>query len=208
MYESVLKLCLVTKPNIGPLPAYLSFLEQAIAGGVTCVQLRDKTTSKPSLLERAKAIKSHLDAYQIPLIINDDVDLALAINAQGVHLGQNDLHPFKARSLLGHDKLIGLSIETPTQLEHANQLKSIDYVAISAVFPTRNKNDCKTIWGLNGLKTMVQKTKYPVIAIGGITLENAMDVIATGVSGIAVISAIHEHEDPKIAARALIHSFK
>lgn len=204
MQINSLKLCLVTHIGTRSLDEYLQFILLAVQGGVTSVQFRDKTNSI-STLNIALALKALLSPLQIPLIINDNVMLAKEVDAEGVHLGQTDTSPVEARQLLGETKLIGLSIETEAQLQQANQLNCIDYVAASAIFPSKTKQDCKTIWGLEGLRRLSQLSTHPVIAIGGIDIHNIQHVIQHGASGIALVSAIHDHPHPDKAAKALIH---
>jgi len=197
MKNQFLKLCLVTQGMDK------HFLQQAVAGGVTLVQLRLKNKKPDDFYHAACAIKAILDPLHVPLIINDNAVLAKEIDAAGVHLGQSDMPPEEARELLGPGKIIGWSIETLEQLDQANALSCIDYVAASAVFPSQTKTDCKTIWGIDGLKKIVELSHHPVVAIGGIHVHNAADVMATGVAGIAVVSAIHDALDPKEAAEKL-----
>jgi thiamine-phosphate pyrophosphorylase len=144
-----LKLCLVTERYDD------AFIQDAISGGVTLIQYRDKTKSFEEKLHAARLLKNLLKVHGIPYIINDNIELAKIIDADGVHLGQLDRSPEMAREILGHDKIIGLSIETLEQLETANQLKSINYVAASALFPTPSKTNCQKYWGLEGLKDFV-----------------------------------------------------
>jgi thiamine-phosphate pyrophosphorylase len=203
-----LTLCLVTQFNHLALDQYLQFLKRAIAGGVTSVQLRDKTSAPHIVRSTALAFKSLLAPLGIPLIINDYVELAAEIDADGVHIGQADFSPVQARTLLGPDKAIGYSIESFSELEKANELNCIDYVAASAVFASKSKQDCKTIWGLAGLKQLSQLSKHPVVAIGGINLNNVGDVIRQGACGVAVISAIQDSINPVLAARELIQEIE
>ncbi|MDF1646901.1 MAG: thiamine phosphate synthase [Legionellaceae bacterium] len=183
-------LCLVTQIENHTLPKYLGLLEEAILGGVTHVQFRAKSLSRFETYVWAYGIKKFLDSKQTPLLINDNVALAEVVNADGVHLGQTDGSPEAARARLGTDKCIGLSIESLDELDCANQLDCIDYVAASAVFPTPTKTNCKKIWGLHGLNKFVQQSKHPVIAIGGIHTKNISRVMEQGVLGVAVVSAI------------------
>ena len=196
-----LKLCLVTKTTINTFDVYKKFLLQAVEGGVTLVQLREKFKNPTELKSIALELKSIL---KVPLIINDNIEIAKEIDADGVHLGQSDSSPILARELLGPKKIIGLSIETLPQLTIANQLTCINYIAASAVFPSKNKSDCKTIWGLDGLQKITQLSKHPVVAIGGIDQHNIQQIIENGASGAAVIGAIHDQDDPKTAARNLL----
>lgn len=200
---SSLKLSLLTHQPSMPMADYDIFLSQAIAGGVSSIQFRDKTSSKEQLMERANQLKNLLAHTNTPLIINDHVYLAKEIDAQGVHLGQEDMHPDSARDILGPNKLIGLSIENLAQIEEANTLKSIDYIAASAVFPSANKKNCKTIWTLIGLAQLIEKSIHPVIAIGGINALNIKAVMDAGAFGVAIIGAIHDAKNPYLAARSL-----
>ncbi len=210
MNNQQLKLCLVTHFDASEqsFTAYTHFLQQAIAGGVTMVQLRIKRQLTSEITQFARQIKAILALRNIPLIINDYVMLAEEVQAEGVHLGQSDMPPLTAREKLGPEKMIGWSIETFEQLLVANELSCIDYVAASAVFKSQTKTDCKTLWGLEGLKQIVKLSRHPVVAIGGINHLNAGQVMACGVSGIAVVSAIHDAADPKLAAQQLRQSLE
>lgn len=204
MLSATLKLCLVTHPDFPSLDNYEHFIWHAVQGGVTSVQLRNKTGPPSQMRELAMTLINFLRPLHVPLIINDDVDFAKTVGADGVHLGQSDRSPVEARQILGKDKIIGLSIETMEQLELANRLACIDYIAASAVFSSQTKTDCKTIWGLDGLKKISETSKHPVVAIGGITIGNVWDVMNAGACGVAVVSAIHDSAEPEKAARQLI----
>ena len=203
MIKHALKLCLITDAQHKPLTDYLAFIHHAVMGGVTMVQLREKSLSAIKLRDMATQLKALLTPLHIPLIINDHVELAEEINADGVHLGQTDSGVLEARQCLGPDKIIGLSIESFAELEAANRLSCIDYVAASAVFPSASKQNCKTIWGLDGLSKLVRLSNHLVVAIGGINQHNITDVLLHGACGVAVISAIHSQSDAKVAALAL-----
>lgn len=203
-----LTLCLLTHNPTKYPGSYQDFLIKAIQGGVTSVQLRDKSATKSDICQLALSLKKVLAPYKIPLILNDHLDIALEVDADGVHLGQNDISPLHARTLLGPDKIVGLSIETYDQLMVANHQSCINYVAASATFASKNKTDCKTVWGLDGLKHLASQSKHPVVAIGGINEHNAQLVMKHGAKGIAVISAIHEARDPKHAAANLIQAIQ
>ncbi|MDX2164117.1 MAG: thiamine phosphate synthase [Gammaproteobacteria bacterium] len=198
MMTTYLKLCLVTERYDK------DFIQDAIHGGVTLIQYRDKTKSFDEKLHAAKCLKDLLNAHNIPFIINDNIELAKIVDADGVHLGQLDRSPEIAREILGPDKIIGLSIENLEQLDTANQLNSINYVAASALFPTPSKTNCEKYWGLDGLKDFVSRSIHPVITIGGIALSNVFDVMQCGVVGVAVISAIESNYNPEYAARQLM----
>ena len=185
---------------------YERVILRAIQGGVTAVQLRNKTNSPTETRALASALIALLRPLQIPLIINDNIDLAKAVDADGVHLGQSDGSPVLARQILGPNKIIGWSIETYEQLEQANQLSCIDYIAASAIFVSKTKADCKTIWGLEGLHNITQRSTHPVVAIGGINSTNIQAVIRAGACGAAVISAIYDSPEPEHAAWELINA--
>lgn len=202
MTDPFYKLMLVTHRESYPLADYLAFIEQCVSSGVSSVQLREKEASPAFLLEFASKLKSLLDHYNIPLIINDDLELALAINAQGLHLGQTDGSPELARQRLGPNKLLGLSIESEDDLQRANRCV-VDYVAASAVFPTQHKKNIRTTWGLDGVRSLSQRSTHPMIAIGGIDQHNVSEVIAAGAKGIAVIGALHRAENPALMAATL-----
>lgn len=208
MINHHLKLCLVTNMQATPLPLYKNFLLKAIEGGVTLVQLREKSKNLAQIKQTAVELKEILAPYKIPLIINDHVAIAKEVDADGIHLGQSDLSPTEARELLGPNKIIGWSVESFEELEMANQLNCINYIAASAIFPSETKPDCKTIWGLDGLQKITLRSKHPVMAIGGITQKNIRSVMDSGASGAAVISAIHGQDDPKKAANDLYQSIE
>lgn len=173
---------------------------QAIAGGVKIVQIRDKVCSAQKLIAAARKIHPLLKIRGIPLIINDRVDIAYALKADGVHLGQSDLKVAEARAILGRKAMIGLSVETVSQaLEAAHE--DISYLAASPVFQTNTKTDCSEPWGLDGLRDLCSISKHPVIAIGGIDLTNVEAVVSCGVAGVALVSAVFDAPCPETAAR-------
>ncbi len=197
-----LKLCLVTHRQNRPFSDYLGVILDAVRGGVTSVQLREKLASESDILEMARVLKTHLDPLGVPLIINDHLAIAEAVGAAGVHLGQQDSSLEEARALLGNQACIGLSIETNEELLLANRCAQLTYVAASAVFQSHTKQDCKTLWGLDGLRDFCKISVYPVVAIGGITIQNVSAVKDCGVSGVAIVGAIHDAESPRAAASA------
>ncbi|PKF76680.1 thiamine phosphate synthase [Vibrio sp. vnigr-6D03] len=182
---------------------FSSVLTEAVKGGVTMVQVREKHGDVRAFIERALCAKSILAGTGVPLIINDRVDVALAIDADGVHLGQSDMPATLARNLLGEDKILGLSVESNSQLEEAKMLP-VDYLGISAIFSTPTKSDVKYEWGIEGLIHAVKGSPFPTVAIGGINESNLVDVVTTGVHGIALVSAICHAPSPKIAAENLL----
>ena len=200
---SIPKLTLVTHKNNTPVHEYLEFITRCAQAGITAVQLREKHLPYDSLKTFGKQLKTLLDAFSIPLIVNDNVDLAIEIEADGVHLGQTDGSAMTARSRLGEEKLIGLSIDSLANLHEANQLP-IDYVGVGSIFETQSKSNVATIWGINGLKELAMISKHPIIAIGGINEFNVMDVIQSGALGIAVIGAIHNAINPELIIQKLL----
>ncbi len=206
--QKALKFCLVTDINNTSMIEYKHLIQESVRGGITMVQLREKTAAISDMKYKALELQSILKPLGIPLIINDSVELAVEINADGVHLGQQDMDIASARKILGPNKIIGLSIESMEELYSANRQQGISYVAASAIFPTKTKPECKKIWGLPGLQSLVSESKYPVIAIGGINADNAGDVFNMGAHGIAVIGAIHNAPDPYIATQELISCMK
>ena len=182
-------------------------LARRISGSATLVQLRDKHGSTRAMVEEARALRAVLEPNNIPLLINDRVDVALAAEADGVHIGQDDIAPDDARLLLGRSAIIGLSIKTVEQAKVA-PLDLLDYVAIGGVYGTTSKDNTAAPIGIDGLRTIVQVIRardphYPICAIAGITAGNAADVIAAGADGVAVISALSLASDPAAAARDL-----
>ena len=174
------RLCLVTNIRNRAMNDYGKFIQQAVRGGVTMVQLREKAGSihdRHKIKQQAIALQNILKPMGIPLIINDFVELAAEIDADGVHIGQQDMSVSKARKILGPHKIIGLSIESLDELHLANDTAGISYVTASALFPSKTKPDCKTLWGLKGLEIIAQQSKYPVTTIGGITEKNIKENI-------------------------------
>jgi thiamine-phosphate pyrophosphorylase len=182
-------------------------VEEAVKGGITMVQLREKDCSSLAFYELAVKLKKLLAPKNIPLIINDRLDIALAVDADGLHIGQNDLPWQVARRLLGPDKILGLSVETVGQAEEANQA-DIDYIGVSPVFATPTKTDTFQPFGLEGLCEVCRVSKYPAVAIGGINASNAAEIIAQGARGVAVVSAISSAGNPMEAAKELKEQIK
>ncbi|EPE2203237.1 thiamine phosphate synthase [Vibrio alginolyticus] len=178
-------------------------VRKAVEGGVTMVQVREKHGDVRAFIERAQAVKDILKDTNVPLIINDRVDVALAFDADGVHLGQSDMPATIARELIGPNKILGLSIENEEQLAEADSLP-IDYIGLSAIFATPTKTNTKKFWGIDGLKMALETTSLPIVAIGGINESNIPQLSATGVHGLALVSAICHAEDPKAASEYLL----
>jgi len=177
-------------------------VEAAILGGVTAVQVREKDISSRQFFEISRSVKQITDYYGVPLIINDRIDIAQAVDAAGVHLGQSDLHMPVARKILGEEKIIGISAGNAAEAVEAEKYGA-DYVGIGAVFPTGSKSDAANPIGIEGLKDAVSSITIPSVAIGGINSDNARSVFGTGVNGISVISAILNSKDIRKAAEIL-----
>lgn len=182
-------------------------VEEAVKGGATMVQLREKDCSTREFIELAAKLMETLKPLGIPLLINDRIDVALAVDADGVHIGQSDM-PYKtARALLGPDKIIGLSVENMEDIRVANEL-DVDYVGISPVYSTHTKTDTAAPFGLDGLREAVKLSVHPTVAIGGMNMKTAKDVMTCGTDGIAVVSAIVSADSPCEAARNLLEVMK
>ena len=181
----------------------VGIVHAAVQGGVGIVQLRDKDSSTLECLRLAQELKALLDPLGVPLIINDRMDLALACDAAGVHLGQDDMPCAVARRLLGAEPLLGVSVSTPAEARRATD-EGADYLGVSPVFDTPTKRDTPTATGLAGLSAIRAVTPLPLIAIGGLNVGNVGSVMAAGADGIAVVSALMGAEDPAAAARALL----
>jgi len=177
-------------------------VEAAVRGGCTVVQLREKDLPTGAFVSRARKIKEVLAPYHVPLIINDRVDVALAAQADGVHLGQSDMSPMDARRLLGDRAIIGLSIEHIDEVAVANTLP-VDYVAVSPVFATPTKKDTCPPLGLSGSRAVVDRSLHPVIGIGGINRQTVAVAMQTGLRGVAVVSDIMAAVNPEQSAREL-----
>ncbi|HPQ37724.1 MAG TPA: thiamine phosphate synthase [Synergistaceae bacterium] len=194
---------LVTSADTLEEERFYSILEKALKGGISLVQLREKNASTREFLRRGRKIKKLLDSRKIPLIINDRVDIALALEASGVHLGQSDMPYREARKILGPGAIIGVSVESREQLEEAATCPDISYLGISAVFPSPTKIDTPHIWGFAGLREARKRTDLPLVAIGGISEQNASEVFAAGADMIALVSAIMESPDPEKTVKNL-----
>lgn len=174
-------------------------VEAAVAGGVSCVQLREKHCSTREFITQARALKPFLKLKKIPLIINDRLDVALAVEADGLHLGQQDMTISDARKISGKSLIIGISAESVDDAIRAEK-EGADYIGISPVFATPTKTDTAPPLGLEGVKTIRKMIAIPIVGIGGINRQNALSVITAGADGIAIVSAIVGAEDPKDAA--------
>ena len=179
---------LVTDHNCLQGRDFLGCIENALQGGVTLVQLREKNVDGGIFLQRAVAVKNLCDKYNVPLLINDRIDVALACKAAGVHLGQDDIPPSAARAILGPDAIIGVSAHSCEEALAAEK-DGADYLGVGAVFPTNSKDDASEV-GLNMLKEIRQISKLPIVGIGGINAQNYTQVRAAGAQGAEIISGI------------------
>ncbi len=184
---------------------FLKTIEEAIKGGVSVVQIREKTADTLDFYNLALKVKEITEKHDVPLIINDRVDVALAVDAEGVHVGQSDMPCDVTRALVGPDKIVGVSAAT---IEEARKAESdgADYIGTGAVFPTATKDDAPKITKKD-LKEIVESINIPVVAIGGITLNNAHELNDTGIAGLSVVSAIMSSENPKKSSEELLKIF-
>ena len=194
-------LYLVTDNGDKDRETFCETVDQAIAGGVTLVQLREKMATSRDFYELALRVKAITDRHNVPLIINDRLDIALAVNADGLHVGQEDLPVALARRLLGPDKILGVTAATVADAVEA-QAAGADYLGSGAVYPTSTKPG-KAVLPLMTLSQIKQAVHIPVVAIGGISADNIGALRQSKVDGVAVVSAIMDSSDPAAAARAL-----
>lgn len=199
------RLCLVADAEASGNRNLISIIREAVDAGVTLVQLRGKKMDIRAFLNLAIQTSEFLKSQNIPLIINDRIDVALACEADGVHLGQEDLPLPIARKIIGRDKLIGISVSTVTEAEKS-EAEGADYIGVGPIFFTSSKKNLRSILGFEGLKAIRNKVKIPILAIGGIKAENAGEVIASGANGIAVISAIMDAKNISEATRNLLEA--
>ncbi|HID64505.1 MAG TPA: thiamine phosphate synthase [Anaerolineae bacterium] len=195
-------LYVITDARLSRGRSHLKVIEAAIEGGATVVQYREKTGTTRQLVQEALALRRLTREASVPLIINDRLDVALAVEADGVHLGVEDMPIPIARHLMGPQAIIGFSPETVEQARQA-EADGADYLGVGAVFGTGTKPDAGSPIGVEGLREMVRAVSIPVVAIGGITAGNAAACIQAGAAGVAVISAVVAAEDVKAAARRL-----
>jgi|Deesub1362A_J573_1020465.scaffolds.fasta_scaffold11767_2 thiamine-phosphate pyrophosphorylase len=192
----------VTEQALSRGRATIDIVKQAIAGGVDAIQLREKHMEAREVLELGYSLKEILRRHQIPLIVNDRIDIAMALDADGVHLGQTDLPIEVARKLLGPDKIVGISVSRVEEALEAVE-KGADYLGVGPIFPTGSKEDAKKPIGLEGLQRIREKVNLHLTAIGGVNRDNAAEVIKAGADSIAVISALSAAENVEEAAREL-----
>ncbi|PKU24699.1 thiamine phosphate synthase [Telmatospirillum siberiense] len=197
-----LRLYLVTDDGLTVGRPLADIVLAAVAGGVTIVQLREKRATTRHFVEQARALKAALSASGVPLIINDRIDIALAVGADGVHLGDDDMPASEARRILGKRAIIGISLGGVPE-NAADAIAQADYVAASPVFATGTKPDAGPALGLDGVRALRRAVPRPLVAIGGINQGNARQIVEAGAHGIAVVSAIMAAADPEAAAARL-----
>ena len=195
-------LYLVTDRTLSLGRSTVEVVRAAIRGGVSCVQLREKGCSTREFMDEARLLKALLAGTGVPLFINDRLDVALAVGADGVHLGQNDLAIADARRLVGNRMIIGISAESVADAIRA-EAEGADYIGASPVFTTPTKTDTAPPLGLDGLRAIRRAVRLPLVAIGGIDANNAAQVLRAGADGLAVVSAIVSAPCPRTAAAAL-----
>lgn len=188
------RLMLITKEPPSDWASYLDFIERCCLAGIDAVQLRSKKMPQKALLDFALALKKKLTLLNIPLIVNDYIWLYKAIDADGLHLGQEDGCIKKARRIIGEKALLGLSVNTLKNVHDANTLP-INYVGVGPIFSTKNKANCMSSWGIKQLKQANKESTHPCLAIGGINSSNVESIIHSGVSGIACIGAFHDTQN-------------
>ena len=186
-------------------------VRESLEGGVTMLQLREKTLEEPAFLQEARELQALCRSYHVPFIVNDNVDIALAMDADGVHVGQSDMEALDVRAKLGSGKIVGVSAQTVEQALLAEK-HGADYLGVGAVFPTGSKADAEEV-SFDTLKAICQAVSIPVVAIGGISRDNVHKLSSSGICGVAVISAIYgaadirrASEDLKAAAREMLQA--
>ena len=197
-----LSVYLVTDSTLCGARGVLDTVREAIAGGVTVVQLRDPDAKTRALVEEARALVALLRPVGIPFIINDRVDVALAADADGVHVGQKDMTVADARRLIGGNRLLGLSITSEADLDGAD-LVGVDYLGVGPIYASATKPDAAPPIAIGGLRAVVRRTRLPIVAIGGLHAGNAEEAIDAGALGIAVVSAICAAPDAMVATAEL-----
>ena len=202
-----LSVYLVTDRTLSGVRGVLETVAAAIAGGAAIIQLRDPEAKTRALVEEARAILALTRRAGIPFIVNDRVDVALAVGVDGVHIGQSDMSVADTRTLIGPDPILGLSITSEADLD-VSDLQGVDYLGVGPVFQTSTKPDSAPPINVGGLEAIVARTKIPIVAIGGLHAGNAAEAIAAGAKGIAIVSAICAAPDPEAATRELVEIVK
>ena len=202
MNSATLRLYLVTNRYQDSLESFLEKVETACRSGVTIVQLREKNLTTNQYYQLAKQVKEITDAYQVPLIIDDRLDVCLAVDAAGLHIGDDELPVSVARQVLGPEKILGVTAKTVKRALEAEE-GGADYLGTGAIFPTTTKENAP-ITLISTLKTICQKVAIPVVAIGGLTSENIDQLSATGIAGVAVVRDLMQAEDIEAKTQAFL----
>ena len=202
MNREALRLYLVTNRYQDSLESFLEKLETACRSGVTIVQLREKNLTTNQYYQLAKQVKEITDAYQVPLIIDDRLDVCLAVDAAGLHIGDDELPVSVARQILGPEKILGVTAKTVKRALEAEE-GGADYLGTGAIFPTTTKENAP-ITLISTLKTICQTVAIPVVAIGGLTSENIDQLAATGIAGVAVVRDLMQAEDIEAKTQAFL----
>ena len=202
MNREALRLYLVTNRYQDSLENFLEKVETACRSGVTIVQLREKNLTTNQYYQLAKQVKEITDAYQVPLIIDDRLDVCLAVDAAGLHIGDDELPVSVARQVLGPEKILGVTAKTVKRALEAEE-SGADYLGTGAIFPTTTKENAP-ITLISTLKTICQRVAIPVVAIGGLTSENIEQLIDTGIAGVAVVRDLMQAEDIEAKTKAFL----
>jgi len=202
MNREALRLYLVTNRYQDSLESFLEKVETACRSGVTIVQLREKNLTTNQYYQLAKQVKEITDAYQVPLIIDDRLDVCLAVDAAGLHIGDDELPVSVARQVLGPEKILGVTAKTVKRALEAEE-GGADYLGTGAIFPTTTKENAP-ITLISTLKTICQRVAIPVVAIGGLTSENIDQLIGTGIAGVAVVRDLMQAEDIETKTQAFL----
>ena len=202
MNRKALRLYLVTNRYQDSLESFLEKVETACRSGVTIIQLREKNLTTNQYYQLAKQVKEITDAYQVPLIIDDRLDICLAVDAAGLHIGDDELPVSVARQVLGPEKILGVTAKTVKRALEA-ETSGADYLGTGAIFPTTTKENAP-ITQISTLKTICQTVAIPVVAIGGLTLENIDQLTGTGIAGIAVVRDLMQAEDIEAKTQAFL----
>ena len=202
MNREALRLYLVTNRYQDSVESFLEKVETACRSGVTIVQLREKNLTTNQYYQLAKQVKEITDAYQVPLIIDDRLDVCLAVDAAGLHIGDDELPVSVARQVLGSEKILGVTAKTVKRALEAEE-GGADYLGTGAIFPTTTKENAP-ITLISTLKTICQRVAIPVVAIGGLTSENIDQLAATGIAGVAVVRDLMQSEDIEAKTQAFL----
>jgi thiamine-phosphate pyrophosphorylase len=202
-----LSLYVVVGPDCVRAGSIMDVADAAVAGGATAIQLRFKDAALTKVVDTGRELRLRLQASGVPLIVNDNAEAAVEIDAQGLHIGQDDIPPSEARAIIGPERILGLSITDAAQLDSIDSAV-VDYLGVGPVFHTGTKADAAPPMGLGTLTAIAESTRLPIVAIGGIDASNGEAVIRAGADGIAVVSAVCSASDPRQAAQLLARAVR